>query len=164
MEEMLQIEEWTNRKVGNIIFDSNIDNWKVSTSVFDQRIINKEYIMVLIEDEEGNKFGGYVNSKIDKVGGYINDSKSFLFSLVSNGRMEGMKKFDIKEPEYAFYLYNQLCDWLFDFGYCDITIGKENDKTRSCCRQLSFEYEGIESLLCGKYNFTPKRIMVIEMK
>ncbi|BFU25449.1 predicted protein [Entamoeba histolytica] len=142
MEEMLQIEEWTNRKVGNILFDSDKDDWNILTSVFDQRIINKEHIIIIIKDEEGNKFGGYVNSKIDEVDGDISDSKSFVFSLESKGRMKGMKKFDIEQPERAFWLGNQTVNY-------------------------SFEYNGISNALCGKEypnHFTPKRIIVIEMK
>ncbi|BFU23715.1 predicted protein [Entamoeba histolytica] len=164
-EEMLQLEEWTNRKVSNILFDSDIDDWNKNTSVFDQRIMNKEHIIIIIEDEEGNKFGGYVNSKINKVQYYINDSKSFVFSLESNGRIEGMMKFDIKQPQYAFYLNSQTDNCLFSFGYfCDIHVYKENYKTQSFCKQYSYDYKGISNALCGKYNFIPKRIIVIEMK
>ncbi|BFU19596.1 trichohyalin, putative [Entamoeba histolytica] len=163
-----QIEEWTNRKVGNILFDSDKDNWNRNTSVFDQRIMNKEHIIIIIEDSKGNNFGGYVNEKIDKVDEWISDSKSFVFSLESNGRMEGMKKFDIEQQQYAFYLYNKSDDWLFSFGFefglGDILVHKENNKTQSYCKQYSFEYEGISNALCGKYYFTPKRIIVIEMK
>ncbi|BFU21524.1 predicted protein [Entamoeba histolytica] len=173
-EEMLQIEEWTERRINNILFDSDKDDWNVNTSVFNQRIMNKEHIIIIIEDEEGNKFGGYVNSKIDKVESYINDSQSFLFSLESNGRMKGMKKFDIKQPQYAFYLHNQSNDYLFAFGgglfglfvfgYNDICVYKENNKTQSSCNPWSFEYKGISNALCGKDRFTPKRIIAIEMK
>ncbi|GAB1222217.1 hypothetical protein ENUP19_0099G0009 [Entamoeba nuttalli] len=163
-----QIEKWTNRKVFNILFDSDKDDWKEDTSIFNQRIMNKEHIIIIIEDEDGNKFGGYVNEKIDKVGCFINDCKSFVFSLESNGRMKGMKKFDIQQQQYAFQLYKQSHDCLFKFGYgCDILVHKENTKTISSCKQQSFEYEGIENALCGKEwpeYFTPKRIIVIEMK
>ncbi|GAB1219162.1 LOW QUALITY PROTEIN: hypothetical protein ENUP19_0016G0010 [Entamoeba nuttalli] len=83
------------------------------------------------KDEEGNKFGGYVNEKIDKVGNtfndYINDCKSFLFSLESKGRIEGMMKFYIKQQEYAFG--SQSHDCLFVFGFGDICVCKENYKT-----------------------------------
>ncbi|GAB1218649.1 hypothetical protein ENUP19_0001G0017 [Entamoeba nuttalli] len=166
-----QLEEWTNRKIGNILFDSNIDSWKVNTSVFRERVMNKEHIIIIIDDEEGNKFGGYVNSKIDKAGEWISDSKSFVFSLESNGRLDGMMKFDIKDQQHAFGLGKQSYDWLFAFGYGngfgDICAGKENYKTNSYCIQRSFEYEGISNALCGKLRpecFTPKRIIVIEMK
>ncbi|EKE37971.1 hypothetical protein ENU1_180640 [Entamoeba nuttalli P19] len=77
--------------------------------------MNKEHITIIIEDSKGNTLGGYVNSKIDKVNDYITDSKPFVFSLESNG-MKGMKKFDIKEQQYAFYLWNKSSDYLFGFG------------------------------------------------
>nr|BAN39393.1 hypothetical protein [Entamoeba histolytica] len=168
MEEMRQIEEWTNKKVGNVLFESDVDDWNKNTSVFDQKIKNKEHIMIVIEDEEGNKFGGYVNSKIDEVESCITDQKSFLFSLESKGRMKRMMKFDIKEPRCAFYLNSQTDDCLFEFGFGhDICVFKENNKTQSYCYQRSFEYNGISNALCGKQlpeRFTQKRIMVIEMK
>ncbi|BFU18094.1 trichohyalin, putative [Entamoeba histolytica] len=165
-----QIEELTERRINNILFDSDKDDWNNNTSVFGERIINKEHIIIIIEDSRGNKFGGYVNSKIDEVNDYIKDSHSFLFSLESNGRLKGMKKFDIKEQEYAFWLDNQTDDGLFSFGCglignrCDIYVYKENDKTKSFCKQNSFKYEGISKALCGKEWFTTKRIIVIEMK
>ncbi|BFU26166.1 trichohyalin, putative [Entamoeba histolytica] len=161
-----QIEEWTEKRINNILFDSDKDNWNKNKSVFDQRIMYKEHIIIIVEDEEGNKFGGYVNSKIDE-DEWINDSKSFLFSLESNGRIDGMKKFDIEEPGHAFYLHNQSNNWLFVFGLDDIEVYKENDKTLSYCKQLSFEYEGISNALCGNEwpnRFTTYRIIVIEMK
>ncbi|BFU26603.1 trichohyalin, putative [Entamoeba histolytica] len=161
-----QIEELTERRINNILFDSDKDDWNKNTSVFGERIWKKENIIIIIEDSDGNKFGGYVNSKIDRVDFFIYDSKSFLFSLESNGRIEGMKKFDIKQPEYAFKIYKQSDDYLFSFGW-DIYVCKENDKKYSYCDQSSFEYEGISNALCGKEwpeYFTPKRIIVIEMK
>ncbi|EKE39326.1 hypothetical protein ENU1_133200 [Entamoeba nuttalli P19] len=39
MEEMNKIEEWTNRKVGNIIFNSDIDDWNKDTSSLQERIL-----------------------------------------------------------------------------------------------------------------------------
>ncbi|BFU22152.1 TLD, putative [Entamoeba histolytica] len=102
--------------------------------------MNKEHIIIIIEDEEGNKFGGYVNEKIDKVGGWINDSKSFVFSLESKGRMKRMMKFDIEQPQYALKLYNKSYDRLFSFGCGDIIVFKENNKTQSYCDQYSNKY------------------------
>ncbi|BFU23355.1 trichohyalin, putative [Entamoeba histolytica] len=159
-----QIEEWTEKRINNILFDSDKDDWNVNTSVFDQRIMNKEHVIIIIEDLEENKFGGYVNEKIDKVVTTFNDSHSFVFSFESNGRMKGMKKFDIKVQRYAFILNSQADDYLFGFGLSDIVVGKENNKTASHCSQHSFSYDGIRNTLCGKFYFTPKRIIVIEMK
>ncbi|BFU23730.1 trichohyalin, putative [Entamoeba histolytica] len=155
------------KRINNILFDSDKDDWNKNTSVFDQRIKNKEHIIIIIEDSRGNRFGGYVSEQIDKTYYFINDSKSFLFSLESKGRIEGMKKFDIIDPQRAFWLYNQSHDYLFEFGWSDIRVYKENNKTESYCKQQSFEYEGIRKAPCGKEYpnlFTPKRIIVIEMK
>ncbi|BFU23584.1 trichohyalin, putative [Entamoeba histolytica] len=141
-----QLEEWTNRKVGYKLFDSDKDDWDRNISIFKQRIMNKENIIIIIEYSKGNKFGGYANEKIDKY---------------------EMKKFDIKQPQYAFILFNQTLNCLFEFGYCDIRVYKENNKRNSCCKQQSFEYKGIENAFCGNERpncFTPKRIIVIEMK
>ena len=74
-----QIEELTEKRINNILFDSDIDGWNVNTSVFGERIKNKEHIIIIIEDSEGNKFGGYVNSKTNKVNDDINDSKPFFY-------------------------------------------------------------------------------------
>ncbi|BFU25482.1 trichohyalin, putative [Entamoeba histolytica] len=159
-----QIEEWTEKRISNILFDSDKDDWNKNTSVFDQRIKNKEHIIIIIEDTKGNKFGGYVNSKIDKVDDYIYDSKSFVFSLESNERNGKMMKFDIKQTQSAFSLFSQSDIHLFAFGLDDILVYKESIKAMSSCCQYSFEYEGIPNALCGNQRFTPKRIIVIEMK
>ena len=50
-------------------------------------------------------------------------------------------KYDIKDPEHAFYLYNQLDGCLFSFGYGDIYVYKESDKTQSSCQERSFSYK-----------------------
>ncbi|BFU26668.1 trichohyalin, putative [Entamoeba histolytica] len=162
-----QIEEWTEKRISDILFDSDKDDWNKYTSIFGERIWNKEDIIIIIEDTNGNKFGGYVNEKIDKVESWIYDSNAFVFSLESNGRMEGMKKFDIEDTKRAFWLDNQLDNCLFVFGLDDICIYKENKKTKSYCKQNSYEYYGIENALCGKQHperFTPKRIIVVQMK
>ncbi|EMS15636.1 hypothetical protein KM1_032450 [Entamoeba histolytica HM-3:IMSS] len=117
------------------------------TSVFNQRIINKEHIIIIIEDTNGNKFGGYVNVKIDKIDNWINDPKSFLFSIETKRRIQRMKKFDIKYLEDAFWLYDQSSNYLFTFG-CDIYVYKESYKTKSYCKQRSYEYKGITNALC----------------
>ena len=55
----------------------------------------------------------------------------------------------------------------------DISLLKENNKNKSYCYQIedNFDYHGIKNALCGKepnkhgdMYFTPKRILVIQMK
>ncbi|BFU26688.1 hypothetical protein EHI2019_000811900 [Entamoeba histolytica] len=82
-EEIHQIEEWTEEEINSILFDSYYDDWNKNTSVFGERVMNKEHLIIIIEDEEGNKFGEYVNSKIDKVstGEWINGSSLVSFNI-----------------------------------------------------------------------------------
>ena len=70
-------------------------------------IWNKSKICIVIENEEGEIFGCYINSKIDEVEEDIKDENAFVFNLESNGRHEGPMKFDIKKEK---------CDEAFLFG------------------------------------------------
>ena len=110
--QLIQIEEWTGLKCKEILFDSDIDNWSKNSSTFDSKIKGRKQLVFIVEDTEGNKFGGYIDAIIDKYWDFdtqtrITDSKSFVFSLESNGRLNGMKKFNIEYPQYAVGLYNK---------------------------------------------------------
>ena len=165
LNEMKQIEEWTNKKCGEVIFDSNTDDWSVNTSVFDYRIMNKSNLMFVIEDDKNNKFGGYITSQI-KCQTWITDSNAFVFSLKSNGRLNGMMKFNITEPQYAFYLYQKsyFYDLFLIGGGNDIGIYKKNNFNGGWGDQRSFNYEGHQDVLKGSGFFTIKRFVVIQMK
>ena len=126
--------------------------------------------MIVVEDERKNKFGGYLSSQIQKVETWLKDSNAFLFSLKSNGRVKGMRKFEIKDSQYAFYLPNKSKEVLFGFGGSwsgyDLCVNKEDKKSTSRCSQHNscFNYHGLSNVLCGKENFIPQRIVVIQMK
>ena len=53
----------------------------------------------MIENEDGEIFGCYINSTIDKINYWIKDENTFVFNLESNGRHEGPMKFDIKKEK-----------------------------------------------------------------
>ena len=94
-----QLEEWTSLKCADIVFDSDIDNWSKDTSVFNEKIIGKKQLVFLIEDEDGEKFGYYLNTKViesyDK--DIETDNKTFEFNLESNVRLDKPIKFEIKD-------------------------------------------------------------------
>ena len=172
-EQKNQLEEWTGLQCSDIVFDSNVDNWSAGTTVFNERIIGKKQLVFLIEDEDGEKFGYYLNTKVIKEywpNVIETDNKSFHFNLESNGRLQQPMKFDIKNLKYGGYLlYEKSSVNLITFG--DIVLWKENKKNSSFCYQNEdwFDYHGIEKALCGKIGwkgefFTPKRILVIQMK
>ena len=63
--ETMQIEEWTGLYCGEILFDSEIDNWKKNESVFDERIKGRKQLLFIIEDEYHEQFGYYLNTKVN---------------------------------------------------------------------------------------------------
>ena len=92
--------------------------------------------------------------------------KSFLFNLQSNGRLSQPMKFEIKQiHDTGYWLSKNDDDDLISLACGGIRLFKEHKKSESCCNQheTGFNYHGITSALCGKYNFTPKRILVIQM-
>ena len=102
------------------------------------------------------------------------DSKTFHFNLYSQGRLDGPKRFDIKNISIGYVLHDKTDEnWLIQIG--DIVLMKENNKQYSGChRSNDFEYEGNEKSLCGKIlyqenyelkgeAFIPERIRVIQM-
>ena len=79
-------------------------------------------------------------------------------------------KFNIKEAkkDWAFVLYKNDFDWLFQFGGCEFKIYKENKKNQCLCfNQYAFNFQGYANALRGEIGedkkFTAKRITVIQM-
>ena len=173
-----QIEEWSSTTFKEVVFDSDIDDWSKDTSTFDQKIFNREKLTFIMEDTEGNVFGGFVNAKIDKYvyceygewkGSKITDKNAFVFSLRSNGRLKEPMKFDFKSEnrDWAFQLQKSIDDYLFVFGGGnDIRINKENSKSECYCNEESFDYQGKKKVLVGKEKwcrYTVQRIQVWQM-
>ena len=105
-----EIEEFCQLKYQEIIFDSDICDWKQFTSTFDKRIIYRNQLVFLIEDEDDNCFGAFINSRIESLcsfdnenkywnGENISDPEAFIFSLKSPGRDIGFQKFEILPNE-----------------------------------------------------------------
>ena len=168
-----QLEKWTQKKCGEIIFDSDVDNWEKDTSVLNERLDGRNQVVFIIEDDRGEKFGYYLNCEISDnyVDWSCSDDKSFLFNLESNGRLPQPMKFEIKNPKQGYVRYKNKYYRFMTLG--DIRLMKNIKKEQSYCRQdnEAVDYHGIENALCGrtttdneKHNFTPKRILVIQMK
>ena len=173
-DEKVQLEEWTNKRCCGVVFDSDIDNWNENTSLLNEKIIGKKQLVFLIEDEDGEKFGYYLNNEIvEKYEERIpTDYQSFHFNLFSNGRLYQPMKFEIKNTVKGGYvLYNNSYDNLISCG--NMSLYKQNNKGQSHCIQddSNFDYKGIQKALCGKIGswddgnklFTPIRIIVLQM-
>ena len=82
--ELNQLEDWTGLQCNDLLFDSNIHDWSKNNSDFSSRIKGHRNVCILIEDTNGNIFGGYCSKEIG-IDKYHFDSKSFVFSLQING-------------------------------------------------------------------------------
>ena len=177
-----QIENWTSLHCSEVVFDSNKDDWN-SIEPFKSKIFNRSQLIFLIEDEKGQKFGGYIHAKINKTtkqpngwynGDAIEDSNAFVFTLNSNRKgKEEMMKFEIIDKEKAFLLNDSdEFEWLFLIGRrgnrTDIVIYKEKNKSECLVQNSNFKYGHIENALRENDNdnncFTPKRFIVIQMR
>ena len=169
-DEVKQLEEWTEKQCGDILFDSDKDNWSLHTSAFDSKMLGKSHFVIIVEDEEKNKFGYYTPKKIEQIGEYSNDSNAFLFSLKSNGRLNGMMKFESVKSEFgSFILLSKSDSKLFGI-WNGFYIIKDNDKMKSYCHENIWDkyydfHEQQYPLIGkpGKSEFTPRRILVIQM-
>ena len=172
------LEEWSGLSIGNIVFDSKIDNKDRSRWNFYPKILNKKQLLFLIESTDGEKFGYYEDKLIKREHRLIQikptNEKSFHFNIQSrNNRLSNPMKFEIKEP----YSHGYGFVWcpkpttLIRIG--TIIIKNKRFKNNSYClpQNDSFDFHGIERALCGnepneKGNmiFSPKRMLVIQMK
>ena len=97
--------------------------------------------------------------------------ESFLFSLKSNGRLNGMLKFEQKNYCYGLYIYDKSNSYIFGL-HDGFYICKENSKSSSNIteREQSFDFHGKSNIFLSNSGngswpkFTPKRFVVIQMK
>ena len=160
-------------KCSEVVFDSEKDNWGKNTSVFDDKILGKSHLIFVIEDTNGNKFGYYLSSNISSINNEIFDEHAFLFTLKNNGRItegNGMMKFEHTKKEWACCVKNKGNHSLFGIGErFTLCLMKSNCKGCSFYEQYydCFDYHGTHDVIIGRNEtnkFTPKRIVVIQMK
>ena len=167
------IEQWTGKKIENVLFYSERDNWKRKNCELNEKINGKKQLLFLIESKEGEKFGYYLSSKVenktDKNGFHSRmsaDENSFHFNLESNGRLKEPMKFEIRRPKWGYRLFDEFDNCLIGIG--DIYLYKQEQNVGQCLQQneSSFEYYNIENALCGKtfpQQFEMKQFVVIEL-
>ncbi|EKE42376.1 hypothetical protein ENU1_023160 [Entamoeba nuttalli P19] len=163
-----QLRQLSNLNNAQILFDSRLENWRKNESIFNEKIIGRNNIFILIHDMEGNIFGGYIKTKINKECEWIKDEEAFIFSLESNGRIMTPKSFPIKKDksQYAILLFSKDFDYLFQIGFgYDIVVTKQNHSNNflSGVNETSFEYGKLKYPLCGSKTFIVSRIIAIEM-
>ena len=172
-EQIKQLEQWTSKSFGKILFDSKVDNWSKETSVFHEKIMNHSHLLLIIEDEKEEIFGYYLHSEMkNEFNSYVNTTmESFLFNIQSNGRLNEMKQFKMMKEGLGYHLYKPSEEYLICFG--DIMLMKYEKKENCCVFQNEYSvynYDGLKSALCGSIpnafgamEFVPKRFKIVEM-
>ena len=171
-EQINQLEQWTNLRCRDVLFDSNGSNWfERNSELFDDVIKGGKELLFLVQDIVGEKFGFFCHVTIPSEEGILmkNDPKAFHFNIESK-RFEKPMKFEILPQKGGYQKLVELDNWQITLG--QIRIGKKNGTNSYCCQNNSvFDYKGIENALCGKTNtwqnkgknFALKRIVVIQM-
>ena len=166
-----QIHGWTNKELGNKVFDSLVDNWNINKSVLNKSINGKNHLIFIIEDMNGNKFGVYIDEKINTNREWTPiTNSSFIFSLETNGRNTA-KKFEFKDTTHGYKLYANDDPNLISIGNGAIHLFKyQNSNQSTISKQDEYiDYENEMNSLHGETNdnpiqFTPKRIVVYQME
>ena len=169
-----EIEKWTNKKFGEKIFDSETDNWKKNTSLFDDKLYGRSNVLILIQEEDNkNIFGGYIDTKIFTRDHFINDKNAFIFTMNSKRIPQGMKRINCIQPQNSFVLCSKNKEKLFFFGghneygtyeYHDIILKKQDISEKGSCNLTkSYDYTQYE-YIAGDENFYVSKILVYQMK
>ena len=125
--------------------------------------------IILIEDTNGNKFGGYVNVKVHSYYNYFGDPGMFIFSMKINGKNEMKKYMKTLNDNNGFYLRLKNEGSLFGFGGGhNLCINKKSNNNASGSYVDKYSsYENLSSINLfgnsGSTYFTPKRFSVIQM-
>ena len=86
-----KLEEWSRRKYGSVLYDSEIDGKDGQT--FRDNILNHGYLYFIVIDSKNNVFGHYHPDVIERTNTYSYSEGIFLFTLNNNGRC-GIRKFN----------------------------------------------------------------------
>ena len=181
------LEYLIQRKCREVIFDSDVDDWSVESSVFEDRVVGKKDLVFIVEEEEYGSIFGYYHSPviIDPETYWEEYSNFFEFNLNDE------RKYESKHNYSDLCLGGKSSKMLISMG--DITLWKKEIKNLSDCEEsiqrskydygdgTSFSLKHVShQLLCGKANytienyyfdnavdisyncFTPKRIVVVE--
>ena len=187
-EEIKQLEEWCELECQEVVFDSIIHNWSKRTSEFNDKIMGKKNLLFLIEDENDQIFGYYLNGRIPYYNEFGNNvqrepggtvylveevgNKTFHFNLKSNGRIPKPMKFEIIDTKRnVFELFDPGHPILICLG--DIYLEKSTkqfDECKTFQDETTFNYHGIPNALSGiekirfyGTTFIIKRFIVIQM-
>ena len=150
----IPLENWSQKKISNVIFDTNYDDYYQNTSVFDTEMMKKKDVAILIEttiDNEKIVAGMCIFEEINKLytepGTTIFDDNAFIFTF----RKDKQLKFSDKKQmhPFAINLYSKESEVLFQLGM-DVKVSKELSILCLQNDQSVFDYGKEENALFGK--------------
>ena len=165
-----RIAEMTKRTIKSEVFNSDKQKWGIKESEFSRIINGKKNVMIIIEDEHNNIFGGYVSKEI-VINEWIIDQTAFVFSLKKDGKYHP-KKYPLMEGGNGLFVFPEFRNGLFIFGGGnaddnspkDISVVKKSDDCDRCFSiQQSFNYGKDKKALTGNDQFFVSRIIVYEL-
>ena len=141
-----KLELMLGKKIAYELYDSS--QYESGFPEFYEKVSKQDNIAIIIEDSEGNVFGGYVPGKLPLKSSIFLNENCCLFSLNSNRRYSDQAIFPLKEYlNCGFRLCDEEDDCLCQFGVVDVVINK--NRTGSV-KQCSFYYDkNIERLWKG---------------
>lgn len=162
------LETWTHLTIKKILFDTEKDSWSANNCPLNSRILYKNRLLFLIENEDGQMYGYYLNTTIPEKYEQIieTDEKSFHFNLNANNRLPFPMKFEIRDTVWGgISLQHEKSESLIFLG--DLVLMKSEKKNQSYCWESHdlFNYHITGHPLCGKVRdkFTVKRVRVFQM-
>ena len=164
-----KIEDWTKMTFNKVIFDSKKHSYNQKTSVFDNMMMNKKNITIVIEttiDNQKIHFGMCIFKEIDKlftkVGTSIMDENCFVFTFQKNKVNQYCNKINLP---FAINLYPQDHECLFQLGM-EIKVSKNLMITYIQSKQSVFDYGFDANALLPKSGIDfvkADRVMVYQM-
>ena len=166
------LEQFCEKSVDAVVFDSTIHEWSVSNSQFGKAINNKSNLAIVVEDAAGNIFGYYITSTIDGFVGTksqkhrkYSGENAFHFILKSSNKSLLPQKCEIIFlDEGKHQVFSDVNKKLASFGFIFLMKkGRESD-CHYIHKKYIIDYYGKEVLtLVPKKFFTMKRLVVYQM-
>ncbi|KAL7715577.1 TLDc domain-containing protein [Entamoeba marina] len=158
------LKQWSGKDQYTVIFDSDRDG-DGSNNELPKIVKNKKNLYFISFDFNGNIYGGYVDSTINKIGSYITDSNAFVFSLLRNWKIKNMKySIQSDREKDAFLVWNDSSILYHFGGYGVIFISKVGQKRSYSNPSSTYLFNDDKSpFVYGTDDFEIMRYIIIQM-
>ena len=169
--ELMQIAKWSE----NETFEILVNEYTFKPNLIYSKIMERKDIAIIVEDVEGNRYGGFIHAHIPKINDFVQDANAFTFVLEREHKAN-YERFPIKEgtdvegivyADTAFYLSDTKNDnkVLFQFGFGDLMVYMRERKFYVSRTPFSYEYPPeVESEMAVEEPIQLNRIHVVHFR